>query len=461
MNGRFLVDRLDLMHSIDRRPMTISLRAARAPMLLLACALACALAAVAPGAARAQAATPTAPVRAAAFTFASPTGRGPYSAQALLHAPFLAGSRLFALDATGALTVRDQGGRGAPRVVLPPVAGGYAAISPSPTGRFVAYVVADSAHTFGDVHIHDVANGHDLPDVLHAARISRAPWTHNEAGFFYVREETPGGRQRIYFHSIGRAESADAVIFSQFDQPTWSYDARVSDDGMYAVFTVGHPADQHTRIFFIDLTDEKHPTLDAPVVRLADTFDAHYEFVDNAGEYFFLQTDRDAPRGRVVLANTNVTRETGWPSVVAQSTDTLAYARTAGDEYVIPVYRANGKLTARVLGPPDPSVLRAEQRARMDSIRKARQHDDDTADRRNGERRPFMGREQSPLRLQAVRDVELPDGASIVAMNTVADQPTVYFVARLPDGSLRTYAYDVKTGTAATSAPAATTAASK
>ena len=442
------------MPSTHRGPMTLSLRTA----LVLACVLPAsgALAQTTAAPAAAARAIPAAPHPSLA-SLSSPTGRGPYSAQAMLQAPFMAGARLFALDASGALTVRDNNGRGAPHEVLPPVAGGYAAIAPSPNGRYVAYTTADSTHTFGDVRVRDVANGHDLPDVLHAARVSRAPWTHNESGFFYVREEAPGGRQRIYFHSLGRAEASDAVIFSQFDQPTWSYDARVSDDGEYAVFTVGHPADNHTRVFFIDMTDAEHPTLDAPVVRLANTFDSHYEFVDNAGTYFFLQTDRDAPRGRVVLANTNVTRETGWPSVVPQSEDTLVYARTAGDQYVIPVYRVNGHLTARVLGPPDPTVVRAEMRARIDSIRKEREKDRN--DNRRSDRGPFMMRDVSPIRLQAVRDVDLPDGASILAMNTIADKPTVYFVARMPDGSLRTYAYDVTNGSAATSAPVTATAA--
>lgn len=436
------------------------------PTLRAALALACIVPATGLRAqvAATSAATPTAAVRAAATPLAelaSPSGRGPYSAQALLHAPFMAGSRLFVLDATGALTVREQSGRAAPRTVLPAVPGGYAAISPSPNGRFVAYVTADSAHTFGDVRVRDVANNQDLHDVLHGARVSRAPWTHNSSGFFYVREEATGGRQRVYFHSLGRAEQKDAVIFSQFDQPAWTYDARVSDDGEYAVITVGHPLDNHTRVFFIDMTDADHPTLEAPVVRLADTFDAHYEFVDNAATYFFLQTDRDAPRGRVVLANTNVTRETGWPSVVAQTSDTLVYARTAGDQYFIPVYLEKGRLTARVLGPPDASVMRAEMQARIDSIRKARKDQDEDRNDRRGERRAFLLRDRSPIRLQPVRDVVLPDGASIVAMNTIADQSTVYFVARLPDGSLRTYAYDVKTGTAATSAPTPTASASR
>lgn len=425
--------------------MALCLRA----MLALAC-IAPATRALAQTTAAPTAAPVATPKRAPLAALTSPSGRGPYSAQALLHAPFMAGARLFVLDASGALTVRDDNGRAAPRIVLPAIDGGYAAISPSPNGRYVAYLVADSAHTFGDVHVRDVGSGRDLPDVLHAARVSRAPWTHNESGFFYVREETPGGRQRIYFHSLGRAEKNDAVLFSQFDQPTWSYDARVSDDGEYAVFTVGHPTDNHTRIFFIDMTDAEHPTLDAPVVRLANSFDAHYEFVDNAGTYFFLQTDRDAPRGRIVLANTNVTRETGWPALVAQTEDTLVYARTAGDEYLIPVYRVNGRLTAHVLGPQDPAQVRAEMQERIDSLRKAREAEG--RNNRRGERGIFY-RDESPLRLRPVRDVTLPDGASIVAMNAVADRSTVYFVARMPDGSLRTYAYDVKTGTASTSAP--------
>lgn len=377
----------------------------------------------------------------------------PYSARALLLAPFRAGKHVFALDATGALTVRDDDGRAAPRILLPAASGGYAAIAPSPEGKYVAYAVTSGARSFGELHVRDVATGHDLPDVLHTARISRAPWLHNEKGFFYVREETTGGRQRVYFHSLGRAESADAVVLSQFDHPEWTYDARVSDDGQYAVFTIGHPTDAHTRLFFVDMADADHPHLDAPVVRLVDTFDARYQFVDNAGSYFFLQTDRDAPRGRVVLANTDITRETRWPSVVAQTSDTLLYARTAGDEYVIPVYRINGRAVARVLGPPDPSVIRAEMQRRVDSLRKAR--DRDARDNPREARRPIM-REESPLRLQPVRDLALPEGASIVAMNTVADQPDVYYVVRMADGSLRSYVYDVKRGTAQTSAaPAA------
>lgn len=423
-------------------------RIERAIALLAACA-----APLAGATAQSTTATRTTPAQVAATNAPAPASLvDPYSARALLLAPFQAGKHVFSLDASGALTVRDDDGRAAPRVVLPAVSGGYAAIAPSPDGKYVTYAMSSGGRAFGELRVRDVATGRDLTDVLHAARIGRAPWLHNEKGFFYTREETPGGRERVYFHSLGRAESADAVIVSQFDHPEWTYDARVSDDGQYAVFTIGHPTDAHTRLFFIDMADPDHPHLDAPVVRLVDTFDARYDFVDNAGSYFFLQTDRDAPRGRVVLANTDITRETRWPSVVKESNDTLLYARTAGDQYVIPVYRINGRAVARVLGPPDPSVIRAEMRERMDSLRKARERD--ARDNPRAGRRPIM-REDSPLRLQPVRDLALPTGASIVAINTVADQADVYYVVRLADGSLQTYVYDVKNGTAQTSAASA------
>lgn len=414
-----------------------TVREMRAIALLAACAapLAGAIAQAPKGAASPVSTTPTTRVASTAVPTAASLV-DPYSARALLLAPFQAGKHVFALDASGALTVRDDQGRAAPRVVLPATTGGYAAIVPSPDGKYVAYAVTASARPFGEVRVRDVATGRDLSDVLHAARIGRAPWLHNEKGFFYTREETPGGRERVYFHSLGRAESGDAVILSQFDHPEWTYDARVSDDGQYAVFTIGHPGDAHTRLFFVDMADPDHPNLDAPVVRLVDTFDARYDFVDNAGSYFFLQTNRDAPHGRVVLANTDITRETRWPSVVKETSDTLLYARTAGDQYVIPVYRINGRAVARVLGPPDPSVIRAEMQQRMDSLRKARERD--ARDNPREGRRTIM-REESPLRLQPVRDLVLPDGASIVAMNTVADKDAVYYVARLADGSLRSY----------------------
>jgi hypothetical protein len=358
-------------------------------------------------------------------------------------APFKAGKQYFDMDASGTLRVRD-GERGTPRALLP--SGSFSVVAPAPNGRYLAYTVtADgSSSAAGNVRIRDVQTGRDLPDVLHNARISPAPWSHDNKGFLYVRHDPLDGRERVYYHGLGRAEASDALIFSQFDHPEWRYAARVSDDGNYAVFTISYPADAHTRIYFIDLADPGKPNFGAPVVKLAQTFDARYEFVDNAGSYFFLKTDRGAPLGRILLANTDAIREARWPSLIPETGDTLLFARTAGDEYLVAVYRsASGSTLARVFGPQDPAVLRAEIRERMDSLRKAREKDDDRRSSRGMGPRGFMDNGPA-IRLEPRSDIPIPAGSHIVAMNSVADDQQLFYTVRLSDGTMRSFIYDVK-----------------
>ncbi len=364
----------------------------------------------------------------------------PYSAVNLMSAPFKAGDRIFSADSSGALYVRESAS--APlRLLLN--ARTYSLVAPSPDGKRLAYESAAAGSRFGDVHVIDVTTGRLLPDVLHAATISGAPWTHNNKGFFYERRDASGDRERVYYHSIGRTEDRDGVVLSVMDHPDWRYDTRVSDDGHYAVFTISYSADRNTRIYFIDLDEPNKPNLSAPVVKLVDTFSARYEFVDNAGSYFILQTDRDAPRGRVVVANTDLTVASRWPSLIPESGDSLLYARTAGEQYVLAVYHSGKFDLARIFGPPDPSVLRSEMRQRMDSLRKVERND---PNRPRADRSSLEFRSPQPVRVELRADLPIPQGSSIVALNSIADDNVVYYTVRMPDGTLRSYSYDVKNG---------------
>lgn len=358
-------------------------------------------------------------------------------------APFRAGDRFFDVDASGVLQVRD-GDKGVPRGLLP--ANTFAIVAPSPDGRYIAYEVGPAGAGPYDVRIRDVQTGRDLPDVLHRARISPAPWSHDNKGFLYIREDSADARQRVYYHGVGREPARDALILSQFDHPEWRYAARVSDDGNYAVFTITYPADSHTRIYFIDLADPGKPNFGAPVVKLTQAFDARYEFVDNAGAYFFLKTDRAASRGRILLANTDVIREARWPSLIPEADDSLLFARTAGDEYLVAVYRtASGSEVARVFGPQDPAVLRQEIRDRIDSLRKAREKEDDKRPVRAMGSRGFMGSGPA-IRLEPRSDIPIPAGSRIIAMNSLADQEQLFYTLKLSDGTMRSFVYDVKNG---------------
>src|SRR5215218_7710341 len=106
--------------------------------------------------------------------------------------PFKANGRYFYVASDGALYMRAGLGNRA-QLVLP--AGSYAAVASSRDGKYLAYSAPGDTKPGARVRIHEIDKGRDLGEVLEHAVISRAPWTHNNRGFFYARVDTTDGRQ--------------------------------------------------------------------------------------------------------------------------------------------------------------------------------------------------------------------------------------------------------------------------
>jgi hypothetical protein len=350
-------------------------------------------------------------------------------------APFKAGDRYFFVGSDSALYVRDNATAPA-RQLLP--AGTFATVAPSPNGDYLAYAVPDTGRAF-QVRIRDVRTVRDINEIIPHARITRQPWTRNNKGFLYVRVDTADHHERIYYHRMGDAPTRDAVIYSRFDEPDWSYDVRVSDDGQFGIITVYHTIDTFNRLYFIDFDNPGKPTLNAPVVKFIDEFSTHTTFVDNGGNAFFLLTDRGAPLKALVTANSEVTRASDWHTVVGQSADTLAMVRTAGQQYVITVSRGTGPSTARVYAPPSDREVRQQYQKYLDSMRVA-----DRANRGMGGPPRGPMRDYPMFRLGLKYQIPSPAGSVILDMTSNADDDELFYTVRLPDGALQSFMYNVK-----------------
>ena len=189
----------------------------------------------------------------------------------------------------------------------------------------------------------DVNTGRDLPDILKWVKFSGISWTHDDKGFFYSRydEPTSGNKMtnvnrnhKIYYHRVGRPQSSDELIYDRPDQPDWLLFGNVTDDGQYLIITVAQGTDVRNRLYFIDLDNPGKPKINNPVFRLIDRFDAEYEFVGNRGTMFYVRTDRNAPKGRIVAISIENPREERWNTIVAESKDALVTATTAGEDIV-------------------------------------------------------------------------------------------------------------------------------
>ena len=269
-------------------------------------------------------------------------------------APFKEGGRIFYFENSGlqnqsVLFVQD-GPRGAPRVLLDPnalAADGTVALTaaaPSPNGALLGYGTSASGSDWQELRVRDVAGGRDLDDTLRWVKFSGLAWTRDDRGFYYSRYDEPAAGssaltginkyQKLYYHRVGTPQSEDVLVYERPDQPDWGFGASVSEDGRYAVIGVWQGTDDRNRLYYIDLGDPARPDVAGPVVPLLDAFDASYDFVDNDGATFYVRTNKDAPRSRLVAVSLAAPEPARWRTVVPETEDALESVQAVGGLFV-------------------------------------------------------------------------------------------------------------------------------
>jgi prolyl oligopeptidase len=231
-----------------------------------------------------------------------------------------------------------------PRVLLDPntlSADGTVALAGTATsddGKLMAYGLATSGSDWNEWHVRNVETGKDLSDDLKWLKFSGASWTKDNKGFYYSRYAEPTGAalrdanyfQKLYYHRLGTAQSEDKLIYERPDNKQMMFGGNVTDDGHYLIIYVSEDTSSKNRLYYKDLTQP-----DSPIVKLIDEFDAQYSFIDNDGPVFWIQTDLDAPRGRLISIDTRHPERTNWKTLVAQRADKLEFANAVNNSFFL------------------------------------------------------------------------------------------------------------------------------
>ncbi len=289
---------------------------------------------------------------------------------AKLSAPVKAGGRYFYTENSGlqnqAVLYVQDGKSAKARALLDPntlSSDGTVALStpePSPDGRYLGYGVAVGGSDWAEFRVRDVNTARDLADTLKWVKFSSLAWTRDNKGFFYSRYDAPQSGNaltnanqfhKLYYHRLGEPQSRDELIYERHDQPGWLFEPEVSEDGRYAVITVFQGTDVRNRLYYIDMESGKKPQVGNPVVRLIDRTNAAYKFVGNNGTSFYLVTDLNAAKGRIVSVSLDFPDPSKWLTLVTEGTDALASARMAGDE-IAAMYLHDARSVLRLYGSP-------------------------------------------------------------------------------------------------------------
>jgi prolyl oligopeptidase len=204
-------------------------------------------------------------------------------------------------------------------------------------GSRMAYAIAESGSDWQTIRVRDVETQQDLSDVVRWCKFTSIAWKPDGSGFFYSRYPEPGSvapedeshYSRVYFHLIGSAQEDDTLIYERPDFKELLLDPDVTEDGKYLVITASVGTDPRTRIYYRELDS------DAGFIPLLDKGDAKYWLIDNDGPVFYIQTDHDAPRGKLVAIDTQQPGEDHWHEVIPEGGTPLDFVVAAGEHFVV------------------------------------------------------------------------------------------------------------------------------
>jgi len=180
---------------------------------------------------------------------------------------------------------------------------------PDHEGRLLAYQLSVGGREESELRVLDVATGEDVDGPIDRCRYADVAWLPGGAAFYYTRrlapEAVPEGEgqfhRRVYLHQVGSAASEDVLIFGDGMEKTNYYGVTVSRDGRWLTITASAGTAPRNDVWIADLSASEPQAPNLQVMQ--EGVDATAWPRAGRDGRFYILTDRDAPRGRIAVAD--------------------------------------------------------------------------------------------------------------------------------------------------------------
>ncbi len=204
-------------------------------------------------------------------------------------------------------------------------------LSFSNNGKYAAYTISRSGSDWREIYVMDLNTGKLLDDHLLWAKFTGASWKGD--GFYYSAYDAPtSGKEfsnvnenhKIYYHQLGQPQSADKLVYQNPAQPKRFYTVDTSEDER-VLFLFESGAGRGNNLFVQNLSKPN-----APFVQLTTNMDYEYSPIEVIGDQIYLQTNYQAPKGRIMVADINQPKLESWKELVPESEAVLSGSQVIG-----------------------------------------------------------------------------------------------------------------------------------
>ena len=238
-----------------------------------------------------------------------------------------------------AVTYVQKGLEGRPEVFIDPNALSpdgtvrVGLIGPSGDKKHMAISRGEAGSDWSEIRVMDIAAKKELADQVKWVKFSGASWFRN--GFFYSgSDKPPAGKeltaknefQKVFYHKLGDSQDKDMLVYQDKAHALRYFGVNVSEDEKYAFLSVSQGT-SGTETYWKDPSKAS-----APFQLLIPGFDNDSGVIDNVGAKFLVQTNLDAPNGKVVLIDPAKPDKKNWTVIIPEKSEVLGGAGTAGNQ---------------------------------------------------------------------------------------------------------------------------------
>jgi prolyl oligopeptidase len=203
-------------------------------------------------------------------------------------------------------------------------------ISFTKDGTLAAYSISEAGSDWNKIFIIDVASKKVLENALVDVKFSGISWHHNN-GFFYSKYDKPTGSElsaktdhhKLYFHQLGTSQSEDKVIFGEELKRRY-VSGYVTEDQNFLIVSASI-ATSGNELYIKDLSNENNE-----FVTIINHFDNNNYIIENKGNHFYMQTNKDAPNQKLVSFSLDNFKAENWKTIIPEQKEVLSLSSGSG-----------------------------------------------------------------------------------------------------------------------------------
>jgi prolyl oligopeptidase len=206
-----------------------------------------------------------------------------------------------------------------------------AGINFSKDGSMVAYNISEGGSDWQKLVVMDAVTKKQTGDTLEL-KFSGASWKGND-GFYYSNyQRTQNGNvlsaknenHTLYYHKLGTPQSVDKLVYGDDAHPVryiWGY---LSENEKWLI--IGAANETYGNSLYVQ--DLNKPG--SPVIQIVTDMKNSHSIVDVDDNYFYIQTDKDAPTNKLVAAPVTDPKPANWKTIVEARPEVLSASAVGG-----------------------------------------------------------------------------------------------------------------------------------